>query len=149
MTPSYSFIAGEYGFLDSVNDYALFLGNADRAGCGGSMVWSLRPHSHRGGFMVSVSAHLHLKYNAEPCIPDTPRRRDQLRISCARLAESDSAAIRYTARLGYKGARCGQLYPARFVCYQPRSDARAIPAAKRSACVGARRRSELAGIIMG
>lgn len=47
---SFSFIAGEYGFLNTPNDYALFLSNAEREGCAGSLVWSLRPHSSQGGF---------------------------------------------------------------------------------------------------
>lgn len=45
-----AFIAGEYGFLNSLNDYAYFLSAAEKEGCAGSMVWSLRPHSAQGGF---------------------------------------------------------------------------------------------------
>ena len=43
-------IIGEYGFLDSANDYAMYLSNADAVGIGGSLVWSLRPHATGGGF---------------------------------------------------------------------------------------------------
>ena len=45
-----AFIAGEYGFLNSLNDYAYFLSTAEKEGCAGSLVWSLRPHSAKGGF---------------------------------------------------------------------------------------------------
>lgn len=45
-----AFIAGEYGFLSHLNDYAYFLSAADKEGCAGSMVWSLRPHAAKGGF---------------------------------------------------------------------------------------------------
>lgn len=33
-----------------MNDYALFLSAAEQAGASGSLVWSLRPHSAKGGF---------------------------------------------------------------------------------------------------
>lgn len=47
-----SFVAGEYGFLSSANEYALFLSDAEKEGCAGSLVWSLRPHAANGGFKV-------------------------------------------------------------------------------------------------
>ncbi|GAA5904841.1 uncharacterized protein JCM6883_004880 [Sporobolomyces salmoneus] len=43
------FIAGEYGFFDSEKDYASFLSQIDAAGGAGSLVWSFRPRSSRGG----------------------------------------------------------------------------------------------------
>ncbi|GAA5859544.1 hypothetical protein JCM5353_006319, partial [Sporobolomyces roseus] len=43
------FIAGEYGFFDSEKDYASFLSQIDSAGGAGSLIWSFRPRSSRGG----------------------------------------------------------------------------------------------------
>lgn len=44
------FVAGEFGFFDSIGDYAEFLSEIDGGGGAGSLVWSLRPRSSRGGF---------------------------------------------------------------------------------------------------
>ncbi|BGP53888.1 hypothetical protein JCM8202_006081 [Rhodotorula sphaerocarpa] len=44
------FIAGEYGFFDRPEEYSSFLRAVDKGGGAGSLVWSLRPHSARGGF---------------------------------------------------------------------------------------------------
>lgn len=44
------FVVAEYGFFDSMNDYAFFLSAAEQAGASGSLIWSLRPHSAEGGF---------------------------------------------------------------------------------------------------
>ncbi|GAA5848532.1 hypothetical protein JCM8547_004542 [Rhodosporidiobolus lusitaniae] len=44
------FVAGEYGFFGKTSDYESFLSAIDSAGGAGSLVWSLRPHSSRGGY---------------------------------------------------------------------------------------------------
>lgn len=44
------FIAGEFGFFERKEDYGRFLKMLDEAGGAGSLAWSLRPHSSRGGF---------------------------------------------------------------------------------------------------
>ncbi|GAA5945121.1 uncharacterized protein JCM15063_006526 [Sporobolomyces koalae] len=43
------FIAGEYGFFDTEKDYVSFLSAIDAARGAGSIVWSFRPRSSRGG----------------------------------------------------------------------------------------------------
>ncbi|GAA5863738.1 hypothetical protein JCM1840_005748 [Sporobolomyces johnsonii] len=43
------FIAGEFGFFNKVGDYESFLSAVDSAGGAGSLVWSFRPRSSRGG----------------------------------------------------------------------------------------------------
>lgn len=44
------FIAGEFGFFDKPSDYGTFMSILDTAGGAGSLAWSLRPASSRGGF---------------------------------------------------------------------------------------------------
>ncbi|KAH8917751.1 glycoside hydrolase family 5 protein [Atractiella rhizophila] len=44
------FIAGEFGFFSKIEDYAKFMNAVESAGGQGSLVWSLRPHSAKGGF---------------------------------------------------------------------------------------------------
>lgn len=44
------FVAGEFGFFDKPSDYERFLAILDKAGAAGALVWSLRPHSLKGGF---------------------------------------------------------------------------------------------------
>lgn len=81
------FIAGEYGFLDHANDYAIFLSAAEKEGCGGSLVWSLRPHSAQGGFKASSVHPPHGGSNSlTKLLADTPRRRVELRLPCSRMA---------------------------------------------------------------
>lgn len=50
MRISSSFVVAEYGFFNTLNDYALFLSAAEQAGAAGSLIWSLRPHAAQGGF---------------------------------------------------------------------------------------------------
>ncbi|GAA5830273.1 hypothetical protein JCM11251_001289 [Rhodosporidiobolus azoricus] len=43
------FIAGEFGIFPKADDYAAFLAAVESAGGAGALVWSLRPHSAKGG----------------------------------------------------------------------------------------------------
>ncbi|GAA6037106.1 hypothetical protein JCM8097_008738 [Rhodosporidiobolus ruineniae] len=43
------FVAGEYGFFSTPQVCESFLATVDSAGGAGSLIWSLRPHSARGG----------------------------------------------------------------------------------------------------
>ncbi|GAA5938222.1 hypothetical protein JCM3775_002920 [Rhodotorula graminis] len=43
------FVAGEFGFFSKPSTYESFMKDLDSAGGAGSLVWSLRPHSARGG----------------------------------------------------------------------------------------------------
>jgi len=62
---THRFIAGEYGFFDHPNDYATFLANVEREpACGGSLVWSLRPHAASGGFKTHREDERNCAYHA-------------------------------------------------------------------------------------
>lgn len=45
-----AFICGEYGFFAHAREFESFLKHCDRAGATGTLAWSLRPHSAKGGF---------------------------------------------------------------------------------------------------
>ncbi|PLW40617.1 hypothetical protein PCANC_13020 [Puccinia coronata f. sp. avenae] len=45
-----AFICGEYGFFAHHREFESFLKHCDRHGASGTLAWSLRPHSVKGGF---------------------------------------------------------------------------------------------------
>ncbi|GAA6009071.1 hypothetical protein JCM10207_004083 [Rhodosporidiobolus poonsookiae] len=57
------FVAGEYGFFSKPSEYETFLGAVDSAGGAGSLVWSFRPHSAKGGHKTHGEGDGHWSYH--------------------------------------------------------------------------------------
>ncbi|BGP13851.1 hypothetical protein JCM10213v2_001789 [Rhodosporidiobolus nylandii] len=57
------FVAGEFGFFSKPDLYSTFLAAVDSAGGAGSLVWSLRPHSAKGGHKTHGEGDGHWSYH--------------------------------------------------------------------------------------
>ncbi|KAK4701550.1 hypothetical protein P7C70_g4679, partial [Phenoliferia sp. Uapishka_3] len=62
------FVAGEYGFFDQATDYDSFLQAVAASGAGGSLCWSLRSHSSKGGFKVHGEGNGQWSYRSTPSV---------------------------------------------------------------------------------
>ncbi|KAI7957417.1 hypothetical protein MJO28_004512 [Puccinia striiformis f. sp. tritici] len=58
------FVVVEYGFLASAQQFKSFLKDCDRQGVSGTLAWSLRPHSIKGGFITHGEDHGFSSYHA-------------------------------------------------------------------------------------
>ncbi|KAL8293149.1 hypothetical protein RQP46_000843 [Phenoliferia psychrophenolica] len=83
------FVAGEHGMNARADEYQTFVDTLDKAGGGGSLCWSLRPHSSKGGFKTHGEGNGHWSVHvpgwAEPLHGEFDHREASI-VSTIRLA---------------------------------------------------------------